>query len=327
MQYQSRILGTGSYLPSHLLTNQDLEKTLDTTDAWIRERTGIHTRHIAAPTEATSDIAFHACTRALQAAGLTGRDLDAILVATTTPDQIMPSTACLLQTRLECRSIMALDVSAACSGFIYALSIADNFIKTGMYKNVMVVGAETLSRIMDYTDRGTCILFGDGGGAVVVGRATGDSNVGSAHLHSDGRLGDLLTLPGGGSRLPATAETVAKKLHFVQMNGREIFKNAVRVLTERSAEALATNKMTIDDVDWVIVHQANSRIIEAVSDKLDIPMEKQLINVSETGNTSSASIPIVLDENVRNGKIKRGQTVLMAAFGGGLTSASLLLRF
>lgn len=241
----------------------------------------------------------------------------------------MPSVACMLQARLECRSIMALDISAACSGFIYALSTADQYVKSGMYKNVLVVGAETLSRIVDYSDRGTCILFGDGAGAILLSRA-GDgetSNIGSAHLHSDGKLGELLSLPGGGSRFPATKETVDKKLHFVQMKGREIFKSAVRVLTERSQDALKSNSKSIGDVDWVIVHQANQRIIEAVSDLLKIPMEKQLINVQETGNTSSASIPLVLDQAVRDGTIKRGETVLMAAFGGGLTSASLFLTY
>lgn len=329
MPFQSRISGTGSYLPSRLLTNQDFEKMLTTSDAWIRERTGMHTRHIADPSEASSDLGYHAAIKALKSAGLTPKDLDAILVATTTPDQIMPSTACLLQARLECNSIMALDISAACSGFIYALSVADQYVKSGMYKNVLVLGAETLSRIVDYTDRGTCILFGDGAGAVILSRAAeGESSyIGSTHLHSDGKLGDLLTLLGGGSRRPASKETIDSKFHYVQMKGREIFKSAVRVMMDRSKEALAANKLTIDDVDWVIVHQANARIIEAVSDLLKIPMEKQLMNIHETGNTSSASIPIVLDEAVRAGKIKRGQTVLLAAFGGGLTSASALLKF
>ncbi len=329
MSFSSAILGTGSYLPEGLLTNQQLEQTVDTNDAWILERTGIASRHIAAPQQATSDLAYAAAFQALEAAQVSAQDLDAILVATVTGDQLMPSTACVLQSRLGCRSIMALDISAACSGFVYGLSIADQFIKSGMYKNVLVIGAETLSRIVNYEDRQTCILFGDGAGAAVVGRSQ-TSNAGrilSAHLGAQGDLGDVLTLTGGGSRLPFSQEILDQKLHLVQMKGREVFKAAVRALVDRSREALRANSLQVADLDWVIVHQANIRIIEAVAHTLEIPPEKLLVNIRETGNTSSASIPILLDQSVRNGKVKRGDTVLFAAFGAGLTSGSLILKF
>ncbi len=329
MAYSSRISGTGSYLPERLLTNQDLEKMVETSDEWILERTGIASRHIAAPTQATSDLAYEAALRAMKAAGVTAGELDAILVATVTGDQSMPNTACLLQARLKCRSIMALDISAACSGFVYGVSIADQFIKSGMFKNVLVVGAETLSRIMNYEDRQTCILFGDGAGAAVVSRATEESTskILSAHLGAQGELGDVLTLTGGGSRIPFSQEVLDKKLHLVQMKGREVFKAAVRALVDRCEEALSANKISVDQIDWVVTHQANLRIIESVSSQLGIPVDKQLVNIRNTGNTSSASIPILFDESIRNGTIKRGDTVLFAAFGAGLTSGSLLLKY
>jgi 3-oxoacyl-[acyl-carrier-protein] synthase-3 len=329
LMYASRIAGTGSYLPERCLSNKDLEKIVETSDEWILERTGIANRHIADSSQATSDLAYEAAQRAMKEAGLSGKDLDAILVATVTGDQCMPSTACLLQARLGCRSIMALDISAACSGFVYGLSIADNFVKTGMFKNVLVLGAETLSRIMNYEDRQTCILFGDGAGAAVLSRAPegSPSRIYSAHLGAQGELGDVLTLTGGGSRIPFSQEVLDKKLHLVQMKGREVFKAAVRALVERCEEALEANHMSVDDLTWVLTHQANVRIIEAVSQNLGIPAEKQLINIRDTGNTSSASIPILFDQSIREGKIKRGDTVLFAAFGAGVTSGSLLLKY
>lgn len=329
MKYTSRIAGTGSYLPPNVLTNQQLERMVDTSNEWILERTGIANRHIANREQATSDLAYEAAVQAMSAAGVSADKLDAILVGTVTGDQLMPNTACMLQARLGCRSIMAMDLSAACSGFIYAASIADQYVRNGMFQNVLVVGAETLSRIMNYEDRGTCILFGDGAGAAIIGRApeNGKSQILSSHLGATGSLGNLLTLTGGGSRLPFSQEVLDNKAHFVQMKGREIFKSAVRALCDRATEALEANNMTVNDVDWFVVHQANIRIIEAVSDHLGIPAEKQLVNIRETGNTSSASIPILLDQSVRQNKVQRGQTVLLAAFGAGLTSGSMLLRY
>ncbi len=304
---------------------------VETSDEWIRERTGITHRHLASAEQATSDLALIAAQRAMQAAGISAEQIDAILVATVTPDQPMPSTACLLQAKLGCRPIMAVDLAAACTGFIYAVSIADQFIRGGMFKNVLVVGAEVLSRIMDYRDRQTCILFGDGAGAVILSRSQDDSEKASriftAHLASDGNLADLLFLPGGGSRHPATQDTVQSNLHFVQMKGREIFKAAVRTLVNQCQDALEASKMKSSEIDWFLIHQANLRIIEAVVQSLKVPMERVPTNVHRVGNTSSASIPLLLDEMVRGNRIQRGETLLLAAFGAGLTSGSVLLRY
>ncbi len=329
MSFQSYISGTGSYLPERILTNADLEKMVETNDAWIFERTGIVSRHIAAPTEATSDMAYGASMQALTAAGITAKDLDAIIVGTITGDQIMPSVACLLQARLGCRSIMAFDLAAACSGFLYGASVADQFIKSGMFRHILVIGAETLSRIVDYTDRQTCILFGDAAGAAVVSRvaAGNSSRIYSSHLGSNGALGDLLSIRGGGSRTPFSQEVLDQKLHLVHMKGREVFKSAVRSICDRAQEAMTANGMKVEDVDWFVVHQANQRIMEAVGQLLNVPVEKQLHNIRETGNTSSASIPVLFNESVRSNKIKRGDTVLMASFGGGLTSGAMLIKY
>jgi 3-oxoacyl-[acyl-carrier-protein] synthase III len=329
MSYVSRISGTGSYLPTELLTNQQLEKMVDTNNEWILDRTGIVSRHIAAKEQATSDLAYEAAIKAMAAAGVRADQLDAILVGTVTADQLMPNVACMLQARLGCRQIMAMDLSAACSGFIYGSCIADQFVRSGKFEHVLVIGAEILSRIVNYEDRGTCILFGDGAGAVVVSRAPLDSpsKIYSAHLGANGVLGDLLTLTGGGSRIPFSQDVLDKKLHLVQMKGREVFKSAVRAMCDRANEALTANDIRAENVDWVIVHQANMRIIEAVSSQLGIPTEKVLVNIRETGNTSSASIPILFDESVRQGKVKRGQTLLFVAFGAGLTSGSMLLKY
>jgi len=329
MSLFSRIAGTGSYLPAQTLTNQDFERMVETSDEWILERTGIATRHIAAKDQATSDLAFEAAVQAMQAAGVSAQQIDGIIVATVTGDQLMPSTACMLQARLGCRSIMAMDISAACSGFVYGTCVADQMVRTGMMEHVLVIGGETLSRIVNYQDRGTCILFGDGAGAAVISRAPQDSEsqIYSSHLGAAGNFGDLLTLTGGGSRLPFSQAVLDQKLHFVQMKGREIFKAAVRAMADRATEALNANKKTIADVDWLIVHQANVRIIEAVASTLAIPQGKILVNIRDTGNTSSASIPILFDQNVRSGKIKRGDTVLFVAFGAGLTSGSVLFKY
>lgn len=327
--YRSRISGTGSYLPEKRLTNAEIEKMVDTTDSWIVDRTGIRERRIAAPEEATSDLSLKAANRALEMAGLTAKELDMILVATVSGDQTMPSTACILQAKLGANHVFALDISAACSGFIYGLSIADQFIRTGMYKNCLVVGAEVLSRIVNYKDRDTCILFGDGAGAAVLSRTPegSDSQVYSTHLHADGSLGNLLELQAGGSRLPISKEVIEQELHLMKMKGREIFKNAVRTLTDCSREALETNQMNINQLDWLIPHQANIRILHAVAEYFGIPQEKVIVNLDRTGNTSAATIPIALDEAVRDGRVQRGQNLLLSAFGAGLTSGSALVRF
>lgn len=329
MSYVSRIAGTGSYLPSQILSNQDLEQMVETNNEWILDRTGIANRHIAAKDQATSDLAYEAAVRAMASAGVTADKIDGILVATITPDQAMPSTACMLQARLGCKSIMAMDISAACSGFVYGACVADQFVRSGMLENVLVIGAECLSRIVNYEDRLTCILFGDGAGAAVINRVPqgSPSRIYSSHLGSMGSLGELLIVPAGGSRIPFTQDVLDKKLHLVHMKGRETFKAAVRAMCDRANEALTANSMRIEDVDWIIVHQANNRIIEAVSNQLRVPAEKVLVNIRETGNTSSASIPILFDESVRQNKIQRGDTVLFVAFGGGLTSGSMLLKY
>ncbi|KYG63927.1 3-oxoacyl-ACP synthase [Bdellovibrio bacteriovorus] len=327
--FRSRVAGIGSYLPEKVLSNFDLEKMVETSDSWIVERTGIERRHIAAPDQATSDLCLQASLRAIEDAKITVNDIDMIIVGTVTGDHPMPSTACYLQSKLGARKVFAFDVNAACSGFLYGLSIADQFIRTGMYKNILVCGAEVLSRYMNYKDRETCILFGDGAGAWIVTRANpGDTQIiESSHLHADGDLTELLTLPAGGSRIPQSHEAVEKGLNYMTMKGREIFKNAVRTMAQCCEEALAANNLSMDQVDWVVPHQANKRIIEAVAGQFDFPMERVIVYVQETGNTSAASIPLAFDWAVKTGKIKRGQTILLTAFGAGLTSGSLLMRY
>ena len=327
--YRSRVAGIGSYLPEKVLTNADLEKMVETNDQWIVERTGIERRHVAGPDEATSDLCLVAAKRALEDAKLSVSDIDMIIVGTVTGDHQMPSTACFLQSKLGAKNVMAFDVNAACSGFVYGISIADQFIRSGMYKNILVVGAEVLTRYMNYKDRETCILFGDGAGAWIISRAdAAEKNlIESSHLHADGNLADLLILPGGGSKYPQSQEVIDKGMNFMTMKGREIFKNAVRTMATCCQEALEHNKVTPDQVDWIIPHQANRRIIEAVADQFKFPMERVIVYVQETGNTSAASIPLAFDWAVQNGKIKRGQTILLTAFGAGLTSGSILLRY
>lgn len=327
--YRSRIAGTGSYLPKKLLTNADLEKMVDTNDQWIVERTGIERRHIAADGEACSDLAYEATLRALKDANLQVSDLDMIIVSTVSGDQIMPSTACVLQARLGAKNVMAFDLSAACSGFVYGLSVADQFIRTGVYKNILVVGAEVLHPFVNYKDRETCILFGDGAGAWIVSRADKEDphTILSSHCHAEGTLGDLFVLPAGGSRLPFSQEVLDNNQQYVVMKGREIFKNAVRTMSNACQEALDANQMSASEVDWIIPHQANKRIIEAVANHFEVPIEKVIIRLSETGNTSAASIPLAFEMAKEEGQIKRGQTILLTAFGAGLTSGSLLMRY
>lgn len=329
MNFRTRIAGTGYYLPEKILSNQDLEKMVDTNDQWIVERTGIRHRHIAADGEVTSDLACKASLMALEDAKLLPHDIDCIIVATVGGDQTMPSTACVLQDKLKCRNVMAFDLSAACSGFVYGLSIADQFIRNGVYKNILVVGAEVLHPYVDYSTRDTSILFGDGAGAWIVSRteATDPQVILSSHSHADGSLSDLLIIATGGSKLPMTAQIIEEKGHFIKMKGREIFKNAVRAMVQCCEEALAANQLQPDQIDWVVPHQANVRIIQSVAENFDIPMEKFIVSIDETGNTSAASIPIAFGIAKQNGKIKRGQTILLTAFGAGLTSASLVVRY
>lgn len=327
--YRTRVAGTGSYLPERVLTNFDLEKLVDTNDQWIVERTGISRRHMAAEGQYCSDLSYEASVRALKDAGLTAQDLDLIIVCTVSGDQVMPSTACVLQQKLGARNVMAFDLSAACSGFVYGLSVADQFIRTGHYKSVLVVGAEVLHRFVNYKDRETCILFGDAAGAWVVTRAAdGDQNIiYSSHTHADGSLGDLFVLPAGGSKIPFSQAVLDNRQQFVTMKGREIFKNAVRTLSHCCQEALDANGVKSEEVDWLVPHQANLRILEAVADHFKFPKEKVIVSLQETGNTSAASIPVAFDLARQEGKIKRGQTILLAAFGAGLTSGSALLKF
>jgi 3-oxoacyl-[acyl-carrier-protein] synthase-3 len=319
----SRIIGTGSYLPEQILTNSELALRVHTSDAWIRERTGIHQRHIAAPGETTCDLAFHAAQRALDMAGLTADKLDLIIVATTTPDRVFPSTACLLQARLGVAGCAAFDLQAVCTGFVYALGVADQFIRTGSARHVLVVGAETLSRIIDWTDRNTCVLFGDGAGAVVIA-ADPRPGILSTHLHADGAYESLLTVPAGISQ---GYEQVQTGRAYIQMKGSEVFKVAVKTLEHLVEATLAQHQLPQAALDWLVPHQANIRIIEATARKLDMPMDRVIVTVDRHGNTSAASVPLALDTAVRDGRVKRGELVLMEAFGGGFTWGSVLVRF
>lgn len=322
----SRIAGTGSYLPEQVLTNADLEKMVETSDEWIRERTGISKRHIAAAGETTVDLAYRAALRALEAAGAAPEDVDLIVFGTTTPDLVFPNCGALLQEKLGIRSACpAIGLEAACSGFIYSLSIADKFIRLGEAKCALVIGAETLSRIVDWTDRGTAILFGDGAGAVVLKPAE-EPGIISTHLHTDGNYKDLLYCSGGPSR--GFARDAAGRLDaFIRMSGNEIFKVAVKSLGSIVDETLAANGLDKSAIDWLVPHQANIRIIQATAKKLDMPMERVIVTVDEHGNTSAASVPLALDAGVRDGRIKRGDLILLEAFGGGLTWGSALVRF
>ena len=321
------IIGIGSFAPEKILTNKDLEKIVDTNDEWISERTGIKVRHIVADGENTSDIAAKAAERALKDAGLTADDIDLIVVATATPDMLFPSTACLVQNKLKAAKAAAYDLAAGCSGFMYAIVTASQFIKTGLYKHVLVIGAESLSRILDWTDRNTCVLFGDGAGAVVLGEVPEGYGILGSNLGSDGSGGDLLCLPAGGTSRPATEETVRDRLHFVHMAGNEVFKFAVKVMGEAALNALEHAQIDTSEVDWLIPHQANIRIIQSAAKRLKMPMEKVIVNVDKYGNTSSASIPIALEEAIHDGRIKSGQVITMVGFGAGLTWASAVMRW
>ncbi len=319
----SRIAGTGGYLPEKILTNLDMEKIVDTTDEWIRERTGIEQRHIAAEGQTTCDLAEQASLAALEMAGISAKDLDLIIVATTTPDKIFPSTACLLQQRLGNRGAPAFDVQAVCTGFVYGLSVADQFVKTGMVKKALVVGAETLSRITNWADRNTCVLFGDGAGAVVLEAST-EAGILSTHIHADGQYEDLLHVPSGTSKLPQTDDIAEKTMN---MKGAEVFKIAVNTLSSIAKETLAANGLKKSDLDWLVPHQANLRIIKAAAKKLKLRDDQTVITVNKHANTSSASVPMALNEAVRDGRIQRGQMLLLEAFGGGFTWGSALIKY
>lgn len=319
----SRIIGTGGYLPKKVMTNADLEKMVDTSDEWIRERTGIEERRIAEEGQTTCDLAEQASLQALEMAGVTPHELDMILVATTTPDKIFPSTATLLQARLGNHGAPAFDLQAVCTGFVYALSVADQYIKTGMAKRVLVVGAETLSRITNWEDRNTCVLFGDGAGAVVL-EASEETGILSTHIHADGQYEELLHVPSGLSKVPQTDEIAERTM---SMKGNEVFKIAVNTLSQIASETLAANQMQKEDLDWLVPHQANSRIIKATARKLKLGDDQTVMTVSKHANTSSASIPLALNEAVRDGRIQKNQVVLLEAFGGGFTWGSALLRF
>tara|TARA_B100000795_G_scaffold177056_1_gene133814 strand:+ start:582 stop:1535 length:954 start_codon:yes stop_codon:yes gene_type:complete len=314
----SKITGVGSYLPKKVLTNNDLEKSLDTTDAWITSRTGIKERHIVGQNELTSDLAYEAAKNAIKNAGIAVSNIDLIIVATTTPDKIFPSTACIVQTKLGIKNCPAFDVQAVCSGFIYGLAIADNFIKTNSAKNVLVIGADSMSKITDYSDRSNAILWGDGGGAVIVS-SSNEKGILSTHLHADGQHEELLHVP---------KKNIDNKIQqTIEMQGSQVFKIAVNTLDKIVDETLLANQLEKKDIDWLVPHQANIRILEATARKLEMSMDKVIVTIDRHGNTSAASIPLALDDGIKKNKIKPGHLLLMEAFGGGFTWGSALIRF
>jgi 3-oxoacyl-[acyl-carrier-protein] synthase III len=327
----SSIIGTGSYLPEKILTNDDLSKIVETSDEWITTRTGIKERHIAAEDQATSDLASEAARRAMTSAGVTAEEIDLIVVATVTPDMFFPSTACIVQRKIGATNAVCFDISAACSGFLYALQVARHFLNAGSRTTALVIGAEKLSSLVNWEDRNTCVLFGDGAGAVVIRAVDTDTEapgrVLSTVMGSDGNLTDLLKVPGGGSALPITPENAASRPNTIHMEGRETFKHAVTRMCQASEQALEMAGLTKEDIDLVIPHQANARIISVIADRLGVPPEKTFINLDKYGNTSAATIPIALDEAQRQGRLKKGDIVLLVAFGGGFTWASSVVRW
>lgn len=323
MKY-SKIAGTGSYLPEKVLTNADLEKIVDTTDDWIRSRTGIERRHVVAENETTCDMAEHASRRAMESAGVTAADIDLIVIGTTTPDQVFPNTGCLLQQRLGVFGPPAIQVEAACSSFIYALGVADKFIRLGDAKCALVVGSECLTRLVDWNDRNTCVLFGDGAGAVIL-KPSEEPGILSTHLHASGDYADLLYYPTGPAKR-FNPKVSANNQCVIQMNGREVFKVAVNKLGGIVDETLAANGLDQSAVDWLVPHQANMRIIHAIAKKLSLPMERVILTIQDQGNTSAASVPLALDTGIRDGRIKPGSLILLEAFGGGFTWGSALVR-
>lgn len=326
-QHNAGIIGMGHAYPEGILTNADLEKIVDTSDEWITSRTGIKQRHKAAANEYTSQFGTAAAKQALERAGLKPEDIDLIVCATTTPDQIMPSTGALIQAQLGAVNAAGMDIFAACSGFLYGLTMVESMIRTGQIKYALVIGAEVLTKYVDYSDRGTCVIFGDGAGAAVIGPVPEGKGILATKIRSDGRYEEQLYAPGGGTKLGTTHDTIDNGMHFFKMKGNELFKVAVRSMADISAEMLAKAGYTVDDVDLVIPHQANQRITDAVASRLGVPEEKVYSNIAEHGNTSSASIPIAIDECIESGKIKEGSLVLLTAFGGGVTWGGTVVRF
>ncbi len=326
---RSVIKGLGVAVPDEILTNEDLEKMLDTTDEWITQRTGIKTRHKAPPHVSTSDLAVEASQKALKEAGLDKRDLDMIICATASPDTLLPATACWVQAKLDVPGIPVFDISAACSGFLYSMTIADQFVRTGTYKNVLVIGAELLSRIANWEDRSTCVLFGDGAGAAVIGEGKeGDSRrILGAKLHADGAFAEFLWIPAGGATTPLTKEGLEKGLNKVVMRGNELFKVAVRHMTDVVFELLEELGVNSEEIDWVVPHQANVRILQSLAKRLKISWDRVVVTIDHHGNTSAASIPLALHEAIEDGRIKKGQKVLFVSFGGGLTWGSCLVEW
>jgi len=324
---RAKIVGVGAYAPKRILTNADLEKMVETNDEWIVQRSGIRERHIADETEATSDLALRAAQQAIERANLVPEDIEFIAVGTTTPDMIFPSTGNILQHRLGCKRAGSVDLLAACAGSVYSLSIGAQFVQTGKYRRVLCVGAETLSKITDFTDRGTCVLLADAAGAVVLEPSTDESGLIDFDLYSDGKYWDLLYMPGGGARHPATHETVDKRMHYAKMKGSEVFKVAVRMFAECTERILTRNGFTAADVTLFIPHQANLRIIEAAVKRVNLPMDRVFTNVDRYGNTGAASVYVALEEALAAGRIKRGDLILMAAFGGGFAWGAALMRW
>ncbi|MFH1758048.1 MAG: beta-ketoacyl-ACP synthase III [Pseudomonadota bacterium] len=324
---RSRIIATGSYAPPKVLTNFDLENMVETTDEWIISRSGIRERRIVETNVSTSDLGTQAALRALNAAGLSPEDLDFIITGTNSPDMFFPCTGCFIQAKIGAKKAAAFDVSAGCTSFIHALSLADKFIKEDPSRKVMVLGAEIMSKVTDWTDRATCVLFGDGAGAIILVGEEGERGVLSTHLHSDGSLWELLYMPGGGSAHPSSHETVDKRMHYIKMAGNQLFKVAVRALADVSQEALKFNGLQCEDIDIMIPHQANTRIVEAAAKLINFPMEKIFLNIDKYGNTSSATIPIAMDEVQREGKVKAGDLMLLCSFGTGVTWGSAVIRW
>ncbi|MBS0616351.1 MAG: ketoacyl-ACP synthase III [Verrucomicrobia bacterium] len=322
---KAKIIGTGSYVPSRVLTNQDLEKMVETSDEWIVTRTGMKERRLAAEGEFTSDMGLAAAVEALKSANLPAEDVECILVATLTPDYVFPSTACLIQQRLGAKCAAAVDVQAACSGYLYTLAMAKAFVEAGIYKNVLIIAAEKLSSIVDYTDRNTCVLFGDGASACVVASDGKGLVIQNVTLGSDGEQSQLLILPGGGSRQPATSESVANKLHYLRMEGKEVFKHAVRRMESASKESIEKAGLKEEDISWLIPHQANMRIIEALAKRFQVPMEKVYVTIHKYGNTSASSLGIALDELLKEQKVNSKEHLLLTAFGAGLTWGAAVL--
>ena len=320
------ITGTGSYVPDRIMTNEDLTKIVETTDEWITTRTGIRERRIAAADQPTSDLASRAALAAMAQAGVTADQIDMIIVATITPDMVFPNTACFVQAQIGAKRAFCYDIEAACSGFVYALEVGRQFVATGSVNTVLVIGAEKISSITDWSDRSLCVLFGDGAGAAIIQHRPASRGILTTVMKSDGALSQLLMLPGGGSRYPTSLETIEKKMHFMKMDGREVFKHAITCMTGAAKEALERCGLTIDDVDCIIPHQANMRIINAVADRLGGRPEQYYVNVERYGNTSAASVIMAMDEGVRNGRIKKGDLVLLVAFGGGFTWGATLLE-